>query len=240
MISRVRSLVIRAIPLPLRSLVRRVELALLSPVIFKLAMRQFLAHPYQLSDNLLLALIYGWGNAGHSVQHEYLKASLERAHRAQRPILECGSGLSTLLVGVIAQRTSNRVWSLEHEPFWAKRARSALEKYKITSVELCVSGLRDYGPYDWYALPKGEMPNNFSLVICDGPPGNTRGGRYGLLPVMQKYLSADCTILLDDAGREDERQIAARWAKELGVVYRIEGTKKPYAVIEPLSPSSPL
>jgi hypothetical protein len=239
-ISTLRGLVVRAVPIPLHPLVRRVERGFLRPLIFKLAMRLFLERPYPLSNNLLSALVYGWGNEDFSAHHEYLNASLERTQQAQGPILECGSGLSTLLVGVIAQRTSKKVWSLEHNPSWASRVSSALQKYNITSVELGLSSLRNYGPYDWYDLPKGRIPTNFSLVICDGPPGSTRGGRYGLLPVMHTYLSADCTILLDDAERESERQIATRWAKELGTIYEIEGTKKPYAVIGPFSYTPPL
>ena len=58
------------------------------------------------------------------------------------------------------------------------------------------------------------MPE-FSLVICDGPPASTPGGRYGLLPVMRDKLKAGATILLDDAVREEEQVIANRWAAEL-------------------------
>jgi hypothetical protein len=60
------------------------------------------------------------------------------------------------------------------------------------------------------------MPKQFSLVICDGPPGSTKGGRYGLLPVMGDRLPPGSTILLDDAGRADEAKLIKRWESEAG------------------------
>ena len=44
------------------------------------------------------------------------------------------------------------------------------------------------------------------------PPGSTRGGRYGLLTVLGERLAPGCTILLDDAGRPDEREAPAALA----------------------------
>jgi hypothetical protein len=43
--------------------------------------------------------------------------------------------------------------------------------------------------------------------VCDGPKGTTRGGRYGLAPVMKDRLAPGCIVLLDDTSREAERAI---------------------------------
>lgn len=56
---------------------------------------------------------------------------------ADGPILEWGSGLSTVLLGLAAQRQGNTVWSLEHDPLWAGRVASTLDRYGVTSVRLC-------------------------------------------------------------------------------------------------------
>jgi predicted O-methyltransferase YrrM len=183
---------------------------------------------------VLSELIYGWGYGG-SVEHEYANAILQHARITDGPILECGSGLSTILLGVVAQKNGNRVWSLEHIPHWAQKVRSTLKRYGIESVELCDTQLRDYGAYSWYDPPQDKMPKGFSLVVCDGPPayeGNmTPGGRYGMLPVMKPLLEPGCVVLLDDAARVKEREIIARWADELGTSYRIEGVEKPFAIV---------
>ena len=180
-------------------------------------------HPDVLSE-----LVRGWGNRW-SAQHEYLTACLEHALDADGPILECGSGLSTILIGTLAQASGNTVVSLEHEPKYARRVRRYLDKYHLTSVKLCVAPLKNYGDFDWYTQPPlDSIPGDFSLVICDGPPGLSHGGRYGLVPVMQDKLRPDCTILLDDGAREGEQETAARWAVLLRCVPEYLGAEKPY------------
>jgi hypothetical protein len=180
---------------------------------------------------LLAGLIYGWGNEGYSAETEYLSSLTERALKTRGPILECGSGLSTVLLGLIAKRTGNAVWTLEHHPEWADRVRSVIKGLGLDSVQLCLAPLRDFQQFDWYDAPLEKMPNNFQLVVCDGPPGDTRGGRYGMLPLMREYLSSNCTILLDDAAREEEKAILEKWTQELGTRFEIEGSEKPYAVL---------
>jgi predicted O-methyltransferase YrrM len=172
--------------------------------------------------------VRGWGNRW-SAQREYLTACLEHARAADGPILECGSGLSTVLIGTLAQASGNSVVSLEHEPKYAKRVRHYLDKYHLSSVKHCVAPLKSYGDFDWYTPPPlDSIPGDFSLVICDGPPGLSRGGRYGLVPVMQDKLRPDCTILLDDGAREGEQETAARWAVLLRCVPEYLGAQKPY------------
>jgi predicted O-methyltransferase YrrM len=185
----------------------------------------------ELPDRVLSALVYGWGNAGYSARHEYIRALVHWAEHCQGPILECGSGLSTLLMGIVAQRCGRRIWSLEHSEAWARRIREALNQHAVTSVEVCLAPLKDYGDFTWYDVQLGQMPRDFGLVVCDGPPQDTRGGRLGMLPVMRQCLRPGCVILLDDVQRQDERKIAETWSRDLGASFEIHGTSKPYASI---------
>jgi len=80
------------------------------------------------------------------------------------------------------------------------------------------------------------MPEAFSLVICDGPPGTTKGGRYGLLPVLDKRLPPGATILLDDAGRPAETELIRRWENEAHFKTEIRGDReRGFAVMRRLS-----
>jgi len=184
-----------------------------------------------LPSTTLDSLIYGWGNVGWSGQSEFLSACVTAALHCEGPILECGTGLSTLLVGSVAQSRGNSLWSLEHLPEWAQRVRQALKRHAIHSVHLCVQPLRSYGEFDWYAPPLETMPAGFSLIICDGPPSATRGGRYGLAPMISDRMLPGCTVLLDDAIRSDERKIAARWTEEFGLRGEQRGVDRPYFVL---------
>jgi hypothetical protein len=165
------------------------------------------------SYELLHQLQAGWGN-DYAARHDYLQEVMKRAAETPGPILECGSGLTTFLLGLYAGRRGVQTWSLEHMPEWQARVTAALHRHRIPGVDICLAPLRGYGNFDWYDPPLAALPESFSLVVCDGPPETTQGGRYGLLPVLGERLSADALILLDDAERESEREVLRRWASE--------------------------
>ena len=211
--------------------VRRFPKKMHREYVFRRAMKAFLANPekcVRTGDPVLADLIYGWGNEWWSALDEYLVACLEHALTVSGPILECGSGLSTLLVGEIAKRRGLEHWALEHMPQWAAKVQTCLDRYDLHSVTLCTAPLENYGEYSWYAPPIEAMPDTFRLVICDGPPGRTQGGRFGLIPVMGDRLKSDTAILLDDAEREQEQAIVKRWRTDFGGVAELFGRVKPY------------
>ena len=168
------------------------------------------------SRQLLSEMMEGWGNEGFAANLEYLEAVAQYSLRTQGPVLECGSGATTLLLGLLCAKRKIEVWSLEHYPEWRDRVSSTLKRNGISGVHVCSSPLVEYGEFVWYDPPLAQMPKEFTLVICDGPPGSTKGGRYGLLPVMGARLPVGTTILLDDAGRPDEAELIKRWEREAG------------------------
>jgi hypothetical protein len=132
------------------------------------------------------------------------------------------------LVGAIATQRGHNHWALEHTPAWATKVQRYLRRYQLDAVVLCVKPLKDYGDFWWYDAPVVSMPSDFALVVCDGPPYHTQGGRYGLVPLMRERLQPGCVILLDDAGREHELAIARRWEAELDAPFTVLGATKPY------------
>jgi len=154
----------------------------------------------------------GWGNEGWIADRAYLQAVYHWASHIQGPILECGSGLSTILLGIIAP---GRVTTLEHLPEWQEQVQRLASQRSIT-VNVVAAPLIDYGEFDWYSLPESRA-GGYELIICDGPPSATRGGRYGLLPVSGRLLAQNAVILMDDVERPDERGISKRWKSQFGV-----------------------
>ena len=208
--------------------------SIIGELIFRRAIKRFIQNPELCLDpgsRLLHHLVYGWGNSW-SAQHEYLAACLEAALQSEGPILECGSGLSTVLLGAIADCKGYKLYSFENSSQWADKVIRALEVYGIGNVVVSVSPLRDYGGYSWYENNLNQMPEFFPLVICDGPPSVTPGGRYGLVPIMKEYFTPDVQIFLDDGLREEEQKHAKLWEKELSCQSFICGSEKPYIVIK--------
>jgi hypothetical protein len=202
-------------------------------LVFKKAMREFVSNPSNCANDkkLVKKLVYGWGNPAFSAYQDYTSAIIKHTLNTKGPILECGSGLSTLLVGIIAQKRGLDVWTLEHNPRWGKRTKKYLDRYEIKAVNLCISPLKDYGEYEWYSPPLSAIPTKFEFIICDGPPSNTKGGRYGLLPCMYNRMTAGLNILFDDVIRNEERKILKRWKNEFNIEYEIFGDNDPYANI---------
>ena len=188
------------------------------------------------SGELLSELITGWSNEGYVANLEYLEEVAKRSIKTRGPVLECGSGVTTILLGVLCARRKIEVWSLEHYPAWQKRVTESLERNRISGVQVCSSPLVEYGEFVWYDPPLAKMPNEFSLVVCDGPPGTTKGGRYGLLPVMGARLPPGSTILLDDAARPGEMELIRRWENEVALDTKIiESQGHAFAVMSRLS-----
>jgi predicted O-methyltransferase YrrM len=159
----------------------------------------------------------GWGNEGFAAQMEYLEEVGRRAATTAGPILECGSGLTTILMGLLAGRRGVQIWSLEHISDWRARVERNLKQFSVPNTQVRHTLLRDYEGFSWYDAPLDELPKEFQLVICDGPPGETRGGRYGLLPILGDRLPSGSVILLDDATRSGEAEVLRRWTAEANV-----------------------
>jgi predicted O-methyltransferase YrrM len=196
------------------------------------AVRQLRTHDsyVPIADGTMRDLLLGWGNPW-SIQQELIDELWARAWTTTGPILDCGSGLSTVLLAIIAEQRGIRVISLEHDPVWHYTLATQLERLRLTSVDVIRTRLHAYPEFTWYQLPD-LMPGDFSLVLCDGPPAQTRGGRYGLLPCMVGHLAPGAVILLDDAGREGELEVLQRWEAEYAVRWQVRGEKKAYGVVE--------
>lgn len=183
------------------------------------------------SKQLLEDLVFAWGNEGYSAQHEYLLELIRTSRQIDGPILECGSGLSTMLLGIEAQRRALSHYALENDPGWARRMRRELTANGITSVAVCETPLRNYGNYTWYDVSQANLPTSFAMAVCDGPAGDTPESRYGLMPVLRDRLRPGCLVMIDDFMRVAEQTIAFRWVNETGASITRMGTEKPFAVL---------
>lgn len=188
------------------------------------------------SRQLLTELIAGWDNDGFVADLDYADELARRATSTTGPILECGTGMTTIILGLLAGRRGVEIWSLENSSEWHHKISGTLEHYGIKDVRLSLAPLHDYGGFSWYDPALLELPKEFSLVVCDGPPGATKGGRYGLMPVLGSRLSAGATILLDDAERPGEMETLDRWQTEVHLdIQIVEKSSGTFAIVTRLS-----
>lgn len=142
-------------------------------------------------------------------------------------VVECGSGLSTL---VFAKAFSNsgkgKVYSLEHDAECAEKTREELEALGLSTwAEVIDAPLKQQKTgnrtNNWYSedsLKKIES-DKIDLLFVDGPPVNSSTlARYPALPAFSAKLENSpkkgLRVVLDDGIRQDEQEIKKLWLKE--------------------------
>lgn len=171
-------------------------------------------------DLVLMARIRsGWTNTGWAADAGYLREVAARVWRRPGPVLDCGSGLSTVILAAVASRHGATVWSLEQDRSWCEYMKRMLDALRIDNVVLWHAPLRSYGGYLWFDLGSRELPPHFPTVACDGPAVRRRAGtpeevaawRSGVVPVLHDRGVTFDEIVLDDF--EDARcpALIERW-----------------------------
>jgi hypothetical protein len=182
-------------------------------------------------NDILQRLVYLWGNEGWSGLSAYLLACLNHTDKANGYVLECGSGLSTILMGIIAKSKEVKIVSLENSKKWRNRTNWYLKHFNLNNVSILYTPIVERGNYQWYEIEKNALPEKISLVILDGPPGDIKGGRTGFFPECKDHLNRDSIILVDDVIRKDEMQMVVEFSSSMDFRYSITEGDKPYATM---------
>ena len=124
--------------------------------------------------------------------------------KADGPIIEAGSGLTTIVLA--AANPEQTVWCLEHHPVWATRLKQWAYEAGVFNIALCTQRLNG----GWYDLTDlHELPEHFSLGVNDGPP-RKGDSRMGFFLNFGKRVD---TIICDDVDEPWYRREVQGWAK---------------------------
>lgn len=202
------------IPVRLLHLQRR---ALRLPLTFLRTIRTGLRVRHQnslMTTEELHTLRKRWGSQEGAADPTFLLKAMELAMENRGGILlECGSGLSTVLIAKAIGDQASLV-SLEDNKLWAWRTKLCAYVAGVSNIHLHICGLKRYidGTL-WYDIhPIRNHLGLISLVICDGPATSWHPlARYGLMPVLRDYMIRGAIVLLDDAHRTGEMQVIKMW-----------------------------
>ncbi len=136
-------------------------------------------------------------------------------------IVEASSGLSSMVVSEwLLQHAPEAVhYALEDEAKYAGLTRQQIFNPNSHILHAPITEHKiDGKPWKWYDISEIAHLEQIDLLIIDGPPLHLQDqARYPAVPLLADRLSDQAVILLDDGNRPDERAIARRWAKELGM-----------------------
>ena len=142
--------------------------------------------------------------------------------RHERPglILECGSGLSTVVMAYALRDAGHdgKLVALEHLPEFADRTVRMLHDHGVADyAEVRPAPLADVAlegeTWPWYdleQLPEGVI----DLVFVDGPPGATRPkARFPAMPLLRGQLRKGAVVVMDDYTRPEEGSVVEQWLR---------------------------
>jgi hypothetical protein len=138
----------------------------------------------------------GWGNPCAALP-DHLMTAYRLAKRAKGPVLETGSGITTLVMACAGAD----VHSLEHDWGWFQKIQRVLDQHELKAT-VHYAPMKDYDGFVWYTVPDA-LPKSFSMALCDGP--NRDYGRSGFYRVLGERIK-DAEWLVDDC--DDGGQLA--------------------------------
>lgn len=155
---------------------------------------------------------------GWALSADVLVEVILRAQRFDEPtILECGSGASTVWLGLWLQRRGRgRIVSLENDAAFAEQVRGYVAAAGVGDfVEVVHAPLVGHTigaqEWSWYSLDHVKLPS-IDVLIVDGPPVWVHEiARYPAVPLLETSLRDDAVIFLHDTDRPAEKRVLALW-----------------------------
>lgn len=167
-----------------------------------------------------------WSNEGFSADITYLAELMRLIDKNPGDVLECGTGATTIIAGVLAERLKFRVFCLEQDAEWLAVGQKAVKYHRLSRVEILHAPLKTFGNYSWYDISPAALPSSFGVVICDGPFIDKALGephysqwRYGILPFLRCKRASFGSLLLDDVNDPRAPHVLENWKKQFGISY---------------------
>ncbi len=115
------------------------------------------------------------------------------ARQCRGPIIETGSGMSSV---VMAAMTDQQVYTLEHLEHFAATTSYWAQLAEVRNLNIGCAPLKDF----WYDIEKFELPRKFALGFCDGPPR-----LYGTRHKFLELIAPRCQVVVLDDVSSDAR-----------------------------------
>jgi len=153
----------------------------------------------------------------------------------RKNILELGCGLSTILMARMIEQNGleTKITSVDHNLGWIDLMSGIISKENLQNkVNLIYSPLKtekewNNKKYYWYDedILNKKLGINYDLILIDGPPAwnpEIEFSRIFAFPFLTKKLNDKTfSIMLDDIGRNGEKEAMNYWSSLIGIQSKI-------------------
>lgn len=171
-----------------------------------------------------LPAVRGWAGSPDFL----LRIADEIQERKPEVVMECSSGVSTLVVARCLQiNGKGHVFSLEHDPEYAGATRKLLDKYGLVEWATVLDAplVTTHTETPWYqeeSIPQDL--ESIDMLIVDGPPAAVAPlARFPAVPRLSSRMATTSLIIMDDANRDDETEIVKRWLQMFPMLSYTDG-----------------
>lgn len=153
-------------------------------------------------------LTRGWGNPRYAASPDLVATVIREAARSDGAMAECGSGVTTIVLASARKHLGAEAITFENDEMWAATVRRRLRALRLPHDGVLHRPLVERPEYDWYDVRPGDLSGGVGFLLCDGPPASTRGGRTGVIELVETARPA--VVVLDDTDRVAERELCGR------------------------------
>jgi len=153
-------------------------------------------------------LVEAWDNGLAVPMTDMLVILHDLAHDGDGPILETGTGVSSLIFG----SSGRPVTSLENHTKWGEKTQKFLDKCGFDNVKIKYAPMVN-GFYDV------NLNGNYKLILADGPARLEGGIRKRLVEKLDR-LSEGCVVVVDDV---EARDAVNAFTEKFGIEFMFYG-----------------
>lgn len=173
-----------------------------------------------------------------------LKVSSEILAHKPKVVMECSSGVSTIVIARCLQLNGRgHVYSLEHDLNYVNRTRDLIASFGLsnwaTVLHAPLESARTATP--WYAetaIPLDLPP--IDLLVVDGPPATTGPmARLPALPQLINRMANNSMVIADDTRRSDESKMIESWKESFPIIEALDCNCEKGCVILKIEKSKP-
>lgn len=142
-----------------------------------------------------------------------------------RIIVECGAGVSTLLIGkVLKQMGEGHIYTIEDDKHWFNVMTTAIKQNRLNEYVTIFHA--PLGPNTranelWYdesvVQEVKDSISHIDVLLVDGPKSTSAFSRFPALPMFAPHIDSTSLIILDDTKRYYEKEVIKKWKEHFNL-----------------------